>query len=52
MAAAAAKTATKDAIMSFSARRIDGQLELDERLNFPDGTEVEVFLRPPNNPPS
>lgn len=35
----------KDATKRLFARCIDGQLELDERLNFPDGTELEVLLR-------
>jgi ribonuclease HI len=44
-ALAAGKPAAKDATMRFSARCMDGQLELDERLNLPDGTEVEILLR-------
>src|SRR5271165_3272370 len=40
--AATEKPAAKDATMRFTARCKNGQLQLDEPLNLPDGTEVEV----------
>lgn len=43
--AATAKAPTKDATMRLNAVCKDGMLELDERLNLPDGTEVELLLR-------
>lgn len=43
--AATQKPASKDAAMRFSARVKDGYLLVDEPLNIPDGTEVEILLR-------
>jgi ribonuclease HI len=42
---AAEKPAVKDAAMRAIARCKNGQLQLDEPLNFPDGTELEILLR-------
>ena len=42
---AAEKTPTKDATMRITARCKNGQLQLCEPLNFPDGTELEILLR-------
>ena len=39
------KPAAKVATMRVTARCEDGRLELDQPLNLPDGTEVEVLLR-------
>jgi ribonuclease HI len=40
------KSATqRDATMRFFARCKDGHLQIDEPLNLPDGTEVEILLR-------
>jgi hypothetical protein len=44
-APAAEKPAAKDATMRVVARCKNGQLQLDELLNFPDGTELEILLR-------
>jgi ribonuclease HI len=41
----AEKSTPKDATMRFIARCKDGQLQTDEPLNLPDGTEVEILLR-------
>ncbi len=41
----AEKPASKDATMRRIARCKNGQLQLDEPLSFPDGTEVEILLR-------
>ena len=41
----AEKAPPKDAPMRLNAVCRDGLLELDERLNLPDGTEVEILLR-------
>lgn len=39
------KSVPKDATMRFFARCKNGQLQTDEPLNLPDGTEVEILLR-------
>ena len=39
------KVPVKDATIRLTAVCKDGMLELDERLNLPDGTEVELLLR-------
>jgi ribonuclease HI len=39
------KTPAKDATLRLNAICRDGLLELEERLNLPDGTEVELLLR-------
>jgi ribonuclease HI len=44
-APAAEKPSTKETAMRFLARCKNGELQLDEPLNLPDGTEVEVVLR-------
>ena len=41
----AEKPAPKDSTMRATGRCRNGQLHLDEPLNFPDGTEVEILLR-------
>jgi ribonuclease HI len=41
----AEKAAARDATMRAKARCKNGQLQLDEPLNLPDGTEVEILLR-------
>ncbi len=39
------KPSTKDTTMRILARCKNGQLQLPEPLNFPDGTELEILLR-------
>jgi ribonuclease HI len=39
------KPAPKDATLRVIARCKNGQLQLDDPLNFPDGAEVEILLR-------
>jgi ribonuclease HI len=39
------KPSAKESTMRFLARCKDGKLQLNEALNLPDGTEVEVLLR-------
>lgn len=40
------KMSAKDATLRLNAVCRDGLLELDQRLNLPDGTQVEILLRP------